>query len=338
MHAMQSVADDVPAATPLIIGRGQPMGRPLAGIDLNLLVTLDVLLAERSVSGAARRLHLTEPAVSRALGRIRRAIGDQILVRSGNTMLPTPRALAIQAEVRDLVARAHGVFAPVGQPDLSTLERTFTILSSDMLVASIAVDLLDRLTAAAPAVRVRFLPEPMPSADPLRDGTADLEIGQIDSTATEIRVEALGEDAAVAVVRAGHPLTRGPLTPERLADGRHVIASRRGRVQGPLDAALAAHGLRRTVAVTVPSHTVALSLVAQSDLIGIAPRRLGRVGLASAGLVALDLDLDLPTLPVCLAWHPRYDADGPHRWLRAHVRTAITTALRSSSWSTTAGG
>ncbi|MCK9895505.1 LysR family transcriptional regulator [Frankia sp. AgB32] len=305
--------------------------RPVSGIDLNLLVALDALLTERSVSAAARRLHLTEPAMSRALGRIRRATGDQILVRSGHKMVPTPRALAIQAEVYDLVRRAHGVFAPVGMPDPASLDRTFTILSSDMLIASIGGDLLGRLAIEAPAVRIRFLPEPTPSADPLRDGTADVEIGQIDSTAPEIRAEHLGEDDAVLVVRAGHPLTEGPVTPDRLAAARHVTASRRGLFRGPLDQALESHGLRRTVAAAVPSHTVALSLVARSDLVGIAPRRLGRADLTAAGLVVLDYPLNLPTLPISVAWHPRNDADAPHRWLRTQLRTAITAALASTT-------
>ncbi|KJE24567.1 transcriptional regulator, LysR family [Frankia torreyi] len=337
-------AADLPAATgrdgrpihPVLLPAAAPgesaEARPLAGVDLNLLVTLDALLAERSVSGAARRLHLTEPAVSRALGRIRKATGDPILVRAGNAMVPTPRALEIHAEVHALVQRAHAVFAPVGAPDLATLDRTFTILGSDMLVAAIGVDLLDRLARQAPRVRLRFLPEPTPSADPLRDGTADLEIGQIDSTAPEIRVETLGEDSAIAVVRAGHPLTERPLTPQRLAAARHVVASRRGRLHGPIDDALATLGLRRAVVASVPSHTVALALVAQSDLVGVAPRRLGRDRLAALGLVPLDLGLDLPSLSLCLAWHPRFDADASHRWLRAQVRDVIRGSITQSEF------
>jgi DNA-binding transcriptional LysR family regulator len=301
--------------------------RTLSGIDLNLLVALDALLTERSVSAAARRLHLSEPAMSRSLGRIRRTVGDQILVRTGHTMVPTPRALEIQAEVADLVRRAHGVFAPVSMPDPAGLDRTFTILGSDMLVASVGPDLLARLAAEAPGVRVRFLPEPTPPADPLREGTADVEVGEIDSIAPEIRSETLGADDAVLIVRAGHPLAAGPVTLDHLAAARHVIASRRGRSRGPLDDALAAQGLRRVVAVTVPSHTVALAVVAQSDLVGIAPRRLGRSALATAGLAVLDLELGLRPMPICLAWHPRNDADAPHRWFRAHVRDVITSAV-----------
>jgi DNA-binding transcriptional LysR family regulator len=299
----------------------------LGSLDLNLLVTLDALLAERSVRGAAARLRLTEPAVSRALGRIRRAMGDQVLVRSGNTMIPTPRALAAQAEVHELVHRAHAVFAPAAPPDLASLTRTFTILSQDSLVAAIGVDLLDGIARDAPGVRVRFQPEPSRLDDPLRDGSADLELGGIDSTAPEIRTEILGYDRVVAVMRAGHPLATGPLTPEGLASARHVTVSRRGRLRGPLDDALAERGLRRTVAVSVTSYTAALVLLTQSDLVGLASRRLGHALLDTFGLVTREIGLALPAVTIAQAWHPRFDADGPHRWLRTRAAAAIRSVL-----------
>jgi DNA-binding transcriptional LysR family regulator len=320
MHAMHSaVSEDTAPATVAVPST--------ATVDFNLLVTLDALLQERSVSGAARRLHLTESAVSRALGRIRRATDDPILVRAGNTMVPTPRALDIHAEVHELVQRTHAVFVPFREPDLATLERTFAILGQDALVTAIGVGLLERLAREAPKVRIRFLPEPTQSDDPLRDGTADLEIGGIDSTAPEIRSEVLGEETAVAVVRAGHPLTEGPLTPRRFSDARHVTVSPLGRLRGPVDTALAAIGLHRVVAASVTSYAAAFTLIAHSDLVGLAPRRIGRHHLASLGLVTLETGLNLPALAICQAWHPRYDADGPHRWLRGCVRDAIRDAL-----------
>ncbi|ONH58455.1 LysR family transcriptional regulator [Frankia sp. CcI49] len=303
----------------------------LSGVDLNLLVALDALLEELSVSAAARRLHLTESAMSRTLGRIRRTVDDPVLVRAGHSMVPTPRALAMRAEVHDLVLRAQAVFAPAQPSDPTTLTRTFTILSSDLLITAIGVDLLDRLGTEAPGVRLRFLPEPDLRSDPLRDGTADLEIGEIDSTAPEILTEAVGEERAIAVVRAGHPLTTGPVTLARLAAARHVTASRRGRLSGPMDEMLAAHGLRREVAAAVPTHAAALVLVANSDLVSIAPIRLGRAQLDALGLVPLDLDLRLPPLLLSQAWHPRHDADGQHRWLRGRVRDCLRQALAGGS-------
>src|SRR3954466_4034617 len=148
-------------------------------LDLNLLTALDALLEEHSVTGAAARLHLSEPAMSRTLSRIRTALRDPVLVRSGRRMVPTPRAVAIRGEVHDLVHRAQAVFAPPGAPDLSTLDRTFTLLASD-LAASVAAPLIARMAAEAPGVRLRFLGEsPQTDTAALRSGDVDLDIGVV---------------------------------------------------------------------------------------------------------------------------------------------------------------
>ncbi|WP_449351838.1 LysR family transcriptional regulator [Streptomyces shaanxiensis] len=175
-------------------------------LDLNLLVALDVLLEEQSVGGAARRLHLSEPAMSRTLGRIRRALGDPVLVRAGRRMVPTPHALAVRAEVSAVVERARALFAPGRDVDLRTVERTFTILGHDTVAAACGAALLRRAAAEAPGVRIRFLAESHVDVPFLREGTADLEVGVVDTVAPEVHVEALHEDRMVAVVRPGHPL------------------------------------------------------------------------------------------------------------------------------------
>lgn len=178
-------------------------------LDLNLLVALDVLLEEQSVGGAARRLHLSEPAMSRTLGRIRRALGDPVLVRAGRQMVPTPHALAVRAEVSAVVERARALFARGRDVDLRTVERTFTILGPDTIAAACGAALLLRTAAEAPGVRVRFLSESHVDAPFLREGTADLEVGAVGAAAPEVHVETLHEDRMVGVVRAGHPLLEG---------------------------------------------------------------------------------------------------------------------------------
>ncbi|MFF5078646.1 LysR family transcriptional regulator [Actinoplanes sp. NPDC000266] len=293
-------------------------------LDLNLLVALDALLEEGSVGGAARRLHLSEPATSRALGRIRAATGDPILVRSGRSMVPTPRAQAIRTEVHALVERAQALFTPPGAPDLSTLERAFTLLASDVAI-SIGPALLARVRAEAPHVALRFLGEGSGTeGSELRDGVADLDIGVAGRTPPEIRVEPLLTDHVVAVVRPGHPLAPGPLTRERFAAAEHVSASRRGHLTGPVDDDLAAHGLRRSVAMAVPTFSAAMFVVARTDLVGLMPRRLGGDTIAALGLVALDPPMDLPPIPISMSWHQRYDADGEHGWLRDRVRKTVS--------------
>lgn len=294
-----------------------------AHLDLNLLAALDVLLEERSVRGAAQRLHLSEPAMSRTLGRIRKALGDPILVRAGRQMVPTPHALAVRAEVSAVVERARALFAPGRDADVRTLRRTLTIIGPDTIGAALAPALFARAAAEAPGIRVRYLAESHADEPYLRAGTADLEVGVIDTTAPEVHREMLYRDRMLGVVRAGHPLLEGELTAERFAtEADHLIVSRRGRLHGPVDEALAGLGLKRRVAGTIGTLPASLFVVRDSDLVGLISS--WALPLAAAlDLVAFEVPLRLPPLDLGLAWHPRHEADPAHAWLRRTVRELL---------------
>ncbi|MGW1889482.1 LysR family transcriptional regulator [Streptomyces sp. NPDC002004] len=289
-------------------------------LDLNLLVALDVLLEEQSVQGAAHRLHLSEPAMSRTLGRIRKALGDPVLVRAGRRMVPTPHALAVQAEVSAVVERARALFAaPGASTDLRTARRTLTVLGHDAMAALIGPRLYGRAAAEAPGIRLRFLNESHVDAPALRQGTADLEVGIIDAREPEIRREYLRDDRMLGVVRAGHPLLRGELTPERFAvEADHLVVSRRGRLHGPVDTALAELGLERRVVGSVGTFPSSLFVLRDTDLVGLVGGW-SRPLAESLGLVTFEVPLDLPPLALSMAWHPRHDADPAHAWLRRCV-------------------
>ncbi|MEV8318727.1 LysR family transcriptional regulator [Streptomyces sp. NPDC059900] len=295
---------------------------PGRGLDLNLLLALDVLLDEESVSGAARRLHLSEPAMSRTLGRIRKALGDPVLVRAGRQMVPTPHALAVRAEVSAVVERARALFAGPGASDLRTASRTLTVLGHDAIAAAYGPALFARAAAEAPGVRIRFLGESHVDAPLLRDGTADLELGVIDTVAPEVRVERLRDDRMLGVVRPGHPLLRGTLTPERFAAADHITVSRKGRLQGPLDTVLAEQGLTRRVVGSMGSYPSSFFLLLRTDLVGLAVTW-ARPLTDTLGLVTFEIPLELPVLPLGIAWHPRHDADPAHAWLRGCVRDLL---------------
>lgn len=293
--------------------------------DLNLLVTLDVLLSEGSVAGAARRLRLSPSAMSRALARLRAATGDPLLVRAGRGLVPTPRALELGEPVRRLVQEGAAVLRPAAGLELERLARTFTLRTGDGFVESFGAELLARVGAAAPGVRLRFVPKPAKDSAALRDGSVDLDTGVVAGTSgPEVRARALFRDRFVGAVRTGHPLCRGEITPARLAAGRHVLVSRRGLDRGPVDEALQPLGLERTIVAIVAGFAAALALARASDLIAVVPER--HTASLRDGLHSFPLPLAMPAITVSLLWHPRLDADPAHRWLRGLVQEVCAAA------------
>src|SRR6476659_2599112 len=216
--------------------------------DFNLLVTLDVLLSEDSVAGAGRRLQLSPSAMSRALARLRDTTGDPLLVRAGRGLVPTPRALELRQRVSQLVREGESVLRPAQNLNLKELVRTFTLRTSEGFVENFGPDLIARVGEEAPGVRLRFVQKPDKDSAPLRDGTVDLETGVVGkTTGPEVRAQALFRDRFIGVVRTGHPLAKGEITPARYAAARHIHVSRRGIDRGPVDDALAPLGLGREI-------------------------------------------------------------------------------------------
>jgi DNA-binding transcriptional LysR family regulator len=295
-------------------------------VDLNLLIALDALLEENSVAAAADRLHLSPPAMSRTLSRIRRATGDDILVRSGRTMTPTPRALELREETRELVRRGTAVLTPPRTLDLDALDRVFTIRSHDALACALAPS-LTAATAAAPGVQIRLLAEPSADVADLARGHTDAEIGAAGPARPEIAAETIGSDQMAVIVRAGHPLADGELTPERLAAADHVTVSRRGRLHGVIDDALAERGLSRRVVAALPTSSAALDLAARSDLVTTVAEQVCRPVWTRLGLVARPFPFPVPPVPVIVTWHHRNDTDPAHAWLRAQLRHALRAIL-----------
>ena len=302
---------------------------------MNLLATLDALLAEGSVTGAARRLGLSASAMSRTLARLRSATGDPLLVRAGRGLVPTPRAAELRDRVHQLTRDVRAVLTPdVSHLDVASLERTFTIRANEGFVAALSASLVAAIIEAAPRVRLRFAPKPEKDARPLREGQIDLEIGVLGAFAPEVRTQALFRDRYVGVARIGHSLlSGGDITPERYAACDHVVASRKGEFRGPVDDALEELGLQRTVSVVVPGFPDAMRIARQSDLVALVPRSclgnsLTSDQAATAGLQSFELPVRTPEIVVSAMWHPRLDADPAHRWLRDAVVSVCRTAFQ----------
>jgi DNA-binding transcriptional LysR family regulator len=290
------------------------------------LFTLDVLLAEGSVARAARRLHLSPSAMSRALTRLREATGDPLLVRAGRGLVASPRALELREFISQLVHDAEAALRPAGKLELGQLERTFTLRASEGFVENFGARLLSRVAAEAPGVRLHFLHKLDKDSGPLRDGSVELETGVVDKTISpEVRTQALFRDRYVGVVRAGHPLSEGDITPARFAAARHVHVSRRDGDVGPIDEALACMGLHRRIATIVGGFSAALALVRSSDLVACIHDR--HTGVLYAGMHRFALPLPIAPFTVSMLWHPRLDGDPAHRWLRGCVREICAEQL-----------
>lgn len=286
--------------------------------DLNLLVTLDVLLAEGNVARAAQRLKLSPSAMSRALARLRETTGDPLLVRAGRGLVPTPRALELRDKVAHLVQGAEEALRPTRVPDLKELVRTFTIRSSEGFVENFGSDLLARVRKQAPGVRLRFVQKLDKGSSPLRDGAVDLETGVVgEAMGPEVRAQALFRDRFIGVVRAGHPLSKRKITPALFAAGQHIGVSRRGLDKGPIDEAMRPLGLEREIVTIVSGFSTALALARSSHLIACVPEK--HTGVLREGMHSFALPFPLEEISVALLWHPRLQADPAHRWLRGIV-------------------
>jgi DNA-binding transcriptional LysR family regulator len=286
--------------------------------DLNLLLTLDAVLSEGSVTRAARRLRLSPSAMSRALARLRDATGDPLLVRAGRALVPTPRALELRGQVSHLVEQATAVLRPAEKIDLTQAARSFTLRTREGFVENFGARLLARARAEAPGISLHFVHKANKDSSDLRDGRVDLETGVIGkATGPEVRARVLFKDRFVGVVRSGHPLVKGRMSALRYAQGQHISVSRLGIGKGSIDDALSALGLEREVATVVDAFSSALALARGSDLIASVPER--QTEMLRQGMHTFALPLAAPEVTVSMLWHPRYDADQAHRWLRELV-------------------
>lgn len=294
--------------------------------DLALLAALDALLQESSVTGAARRVGLSTPAMSHALARIRERFEDPILVRSGRGMRLTPRAEELKGQVHDVVEGARRALAPRRPFVARELSRTFAVHASDY-VLTILGSTLDRiLREEAPLASVRFVPNTTDDPALLRDESSDLAVGIYGALPQEMRARQLLTDRFVAVVRKGHPVLGGRLTLRRYLDYPHLQIAPRGKPGGYVDDVLRERGLTRFVARAVPYFVTALQLAAETDYVLTVSERIARKFARPLGLEVLEVPLPLRPYGLSLVWHPRVDGDESHAFLREAFRRAASTA------------
>jgi DNA-binding transcriptional LysR family regulator len=304
-------------------------------LDLNLLRVFDEVMAERSLTRAAQKLSLTQPAVSNALRRLRETLHDELVRRSGQGIEPTPLALTLWPSVRDALQQLQAALAPQDFDPLKA-NNTFVLSMADATAAALIPALVDILNTEAPGVSVRVVP--LSTRDPrklLEDEAADMAIGYFPAVLADLTARSQAGEAVayahkrlydgeyVCVMRHGHPMASGPLTLSRYCAARHLLVSFSGRPYGFIDEALTAVGRERRIVLTVNQFFTAARVVARSDLLSVLPRHFVDVIGASQELVWRELPLEVPTVHVDALWHKRQRFGAGHGWLmQAIVRSA----------------
>jgi DNA-binding transcriptional LysR family regulator len=294
--------------------------------DLQLLLSLDALLQEGSVTRAARRLGRSTPATSRALDRIRRRLGDPLLVRAGREFVLTPRAEQLRPEIARLVADAQRVLAAASAFAPAQLERSFTVHTTDHALVLLG-PVVDRiLREEAPRVTLRFLPSGADDWLPLREGQADLSICLFGHFPDEFLTKQLFVDRFVCVVRHDHPRVGKTISLDEYLALDHLVVSPLGR-PSLVDTVLAERGMRRRIRRTVPYFLAGLMLAAAGEEVLTVSERAAAALAPTLGLRMVAPPLPLATYSLNLLWHPRLDADPAHRWLRGVLERAAAEVV-----------
>lgn len=293
---------------------------------MNLLPALDALLREGSVTGAALELNVSASAMSRTLGRLRRVVGDPLLVPAGRGLVLTPRAHELQPQVEAALAAALAALQPPHPIELAEIEREFAIRADDGLTAVVGSALIARAAREAPGVRLRILPEGDEDPADLRD-RIDLDLGSLPELPHDVRSSLLCRHRYVAVAPTGAPWAQHALTPRQFAALPHITVSRRGRARSVVDDRLAELGLQRKVLATVPAFVSACHLALESEALALVPSMVAVKLACTMPLTVRDIPLDLPSVDVGMAWHTRVDADPAHRWLRTTLTRIVEDAI-----------
>ncbi|MGI9134127.1 MAG: LysR family transcriptional regulator [Rhodoferax sp.] len=303
----------------------------LRTLDLNLLKVLDAIMSERSLTQAARQLALTQPAVSNALRRLRQTLGDELLVRKGRTLEPTPRAQELWPAIRQALQQLQAALLPQAF-DPASASSTFMLTMADATAADLLPDLVAVISALAPGVSLRVVP--LTTRDPRRlldAGEADLAVGYFPAVMTDLTARAqAGETVSyrhqrlfasdyVCVMRKGHPLAREALDLDRYCAARHMLVSFSGRAYGFIDSALASLGRSRRIVLTVNQFFIAGKVVANSDLLSVLPRHFVQDTGFGAQLAVRELPFLAAPIHVDTLWHLRQDSNSAHAWLRAQI-------------------
>jgi DNA-binding transcriptional LysR family regulator len=308
----------------------------LEAFDLNLLLAFEALIEERHVTRAARRIGLSQPAMSNALARLRRTLDDPVLVRTATGMRPTPKAEALAEPVRSALAQLRSALGGPGQFVPHESRKTMRLLTTDYGELLVLGPVLARLGREAPGIHIRSRRSRRMFRPPAEQELAeeyDLALGfcpDAVSLDASLRSECLWRDRVVCIARRNHPAIRGRLSLAEYGEAGHVSTFYKSGGPGVLDAMLEQQGLKRRLVASVPHFTTLPFLVASSDLIATVPERLASRFRSQLRLQVLPAPLPIAPLAFTMLWHKRRDRDPEHAWLRSQVLEAAGTTTAHS--------
>ncbi len=295
----------------------------LRNFDLNLLLVLDGVLREGTLSKAAKALNVSQPTISSSLAKLREILQDELFVRSGNRMQPTPRALALKEPIQRVLAAVKGEILDTGKFDPATETRPYTITTSDVGETLLLPRMVARLAQAAPRVNLRsVVVGSRRLEEALEAGEVDLAVGYFPDLARPTTMQqTLFTHGFACLACTGHPLLKDGLTLEAFLQARHVVVAAEGRSQELFEDALAKRGLERRCVLRIPHFMGVPFVVANTELIVTLPRAVGTLFSGLVGLQVLDPPIDVPEFAVRQYWHRRFHHDARVIWLRTMIST-----------------
>jgi DNA-binding transcriptional LysR family regulator len=296
-------------------------GRPnvdLKRLDLNLLVILDALYEEGSLTRVAERLQLSQPTISSSLAKLRTALNDELFIRTRGMMQPTDRAMQLRIPVRKVLQTVRFEILEQGAFDPASLSETITISTSDVGELEFLPGLVERLAQIAPRASVRtVLRDPHSLSDAMDIGDVDVAIGYFpDLQASVFKQQVLFSHPSVCLVRRDHPLYGNGITLEQYREARHLIVSQKSRFHDVVDQALSAAGIERNIALTISHFVNVPPLIAQSDLVATIALPIATQQSRFYPITLLEPPFAIPLIQIKQVWHRRFDNSPKLVWLR----------------------
>ncbi|MEP1382259.1 MAG: LysR family transcriptional regulator [Paraglaciecola sp.] len=292
--------------------------------ELNLLMVFDAIMTERSITRAANRLAMTQPAVSNAVSRMRVAWKDELFVKDGRNIQPTLHAQNLWNQVREPLTLLTEAVDPKAF-DPATAKRTFRVAVTDIFVDMAWAELRCAIEKEAPGVNIHAVPYTIVNTHQiLEDAEVDMVIGTSGAISNTFRTEYLFSPTFICVMNHEHPLAKADLKLEEFAAADHLLVSLSGDVTGYTDQMLLQHGLSRRIAVTVNHFSCVANLVKRSGLICVTPTSAVATDIINGDISATKLPIELMPQQISSIWHKRQDSDQGLTWLREHIKRIIS--------------